>query len=126
LLAQDRSVRSFFEKLNYSIRKYFSDLITDVKSGEARVRRAEQIAELLLATMEAERELPPILQAAFLRNERAREGWRLMTPIKRRGHLMGIFYCKSPDSRAKRVAKAVQEAANIAEKKTSAALRRKN
>lgn len=49
--------------------------ITEVKSPEARARHAGQIAERLLATMEAELELPPILQVQFARDSRAREGW---------------------------------------------------
>jgi uncharacterized protein YdeI (YjbR/CyaY-like superfamily) len=117
-LAQDRALREWFGKLNHSIRKYFSDQIADVKNAGTRRRRAEQTAELLLATMEGERETPPILQAAFARDGRAREGWKLMTAVQRRGHLMGIFYYKNPESRGKRLAKAMQQAIAIAEKKT--------
>jgi uncharacterized protein YdeI (YjbR/CyaY-like superfamily) len=93
---------------------------TGVKSGEARVRRAEQIAECLLQAMEAERELPPALEAAFAEDSRAMKGWRLMSPIQRRGHLMGIFYYRNPAPRAKRVAKAMADAARIAEKRMKA------
>lgn len=79
-LAEDRLLRRWFDKLNYSTRKYINDWIAEVKSAGARTRRAEQIAERLLATMEAERELPPILQIAFAQNSRAREGWERMSP----------------------------------------------
>src|SRR5258707_7795562 len=72
-LAEDRSLRRWFDTLNYSMRKYINDWIAQVKSGEARTRRAQQIAERLLATMEAERELPPILPIAFAHNLPARE-----------------------------------------------------
>jgi uncharacterized protein YdeI (YjbR/CyaY-like superfamily) len=92
-----------------------------VKSGEARLRRAEQIAERLLATMEAERALPPILQVAFARNHRAREGWERMSPSRRRMHLLGIFYYQNLEARARRVAKAVQDAAELAEKRRTTA-----
>ncbi len=78
-LAEDRKMRDWFGKLSFSFRRYLSTQITDVKSAEARRRRAEQTAELMLATMEGEREVPPILQAAFARDGRAREGWNLMT-----------------------------------------------
>ena len=37
-----------------------------------------------------------------------------MTPVQRRGHLMGIFYYKSPESRQKRADKAIAEALKIA------------
>jgi uncharacterized protein YdeI (YjbR/CyaY-like superfamily) len=119
-LAEDRALRVWYDKLTYSIRKYLVALITDVKNAGTRARRAEQIAELLLATMEAERELPPILQAAFARDGRAREGWSLMSATQRRGHLLGIFYYRNPESRGRRAAKAVQNAVEIAEKKQKA------
>jgi uncharacterized protein YdeI (YjbR/CyaY-like superfamily) len=116
-LAQDRSLRRWYDRLNHSTRNEISKWVSDVKSAEARRRRAEQIAERLFATMEAERDLPPILQVAFAHDPRARQGWELMSPSRRRGHLLGIFYYRDPESRARRVAKAVQEAVERAEKK---------
>lgn len=116
-LAEDRKLREWFGELSFSIRKYLSTQVADVKNPAARRRRAEQTAELLLLTMEGEREVPPILQAAFARDGRAREGWKLMTARQRRGNLMAIFYYKSPESRAKRLAKVIQQAVEIAEKK---------
>jgi uncharacterized protein YdeI (YjbR/CyaY-like superfamily) len=124
-LAEDRSLRQWFDKLNYSTRKYINDWIAEVKSAEARMRRAEQIAERLLATMEAERELPPILQIAFAHNLRAREGWERMSAARRRGHLLGIFYYRNPEARGRRVDKALQDAADFAEKTASKAIRRR-
>lgn len=115
--AEDRSLGRYFEKLNYSTRKWIADWITDVKSADARVRRSEQIAERLLETMEAERELPPLLQVAFARHPRARAGWELMSASRRRGHLLGIFYYRTPEARAGRIAKALEDAAALAEKK---------
>jgi hypothetical protein len=117
-LAEDRSLRRWFDKLNYSTRKSITDWITEVKSIEARTRRAEQIAERLLATMEAERELPPILQIVFTQNPRAREGWERMSASHRRAHLLGIFYYRNPEARARRVDKTVQEAVAFVEKRT--------
>jgi uncharacterized protein YdeI (YjbR/CyaY-like superfamily) len=117
-LAENKALRAWFGKLNYSIQKFVSDRITDVKHPEVRARRAEAIAEHLLATMEGERELPPILQAAFTRDPRAREGWKLMSPTQRRGPLFGIYGNKNPESRGKRLAKAMEEAVSIAERKT--------
>ncbi|MBZ5599506.1 MAG: YdeI/OmpD-associated family protein [Acidobacteriia bacterium] len=116
-LAEDRSLRRWFDRLNHSTRNEISKWVSDVKSAEARTRRAEQIAERLLATMEAERELPPILQVAFAQDPRARQGWALMSPSRRRGHLLGIFYYRDPESRARRVEKAVRDAAELAEKR---------
>ena len=115
-LDEDRFLRRWFEQLNYSIRKWIGDLITQVKSPDARLRRAEQIAEQLLATMEAEQELPPILKAAFARDPRAFEGWQRMSPLRRRGNLLAIFYYRSPEARDRRVAKVLEEAAALAAK----------
>lgn len=119
ILSEDRSFLRWFDQLNYSTRKWVTDWITDVKSAEARVRRSEQVAEQLLSTMEAERELPPILQLAFARNPRAREGWEQMSDSARRGQLLAIFYYRTPESRARRVAKVIEEAAAVAERKCS-------
>src|SRR5204862_6090302 len=104
----------------YSTRKEISVWITQVKSAEARERRAQQIAERLLATMEAERELPPILQVTFARNSLAREGWERMSLSRRRMHLFGIFYYRSPEARARRIEKMMQEAEKYAEKRVKA------
>jgi uncharacterized protein YdeI (YjbR/CyaY-like superfamily) len=110
-LSQDRSLRRWFDNLSYSIRKWIGDWIVQPKSAEARARRAEQIAERLLATMEAEKELPPILKAAFARDPRAFAGWQRMSPSHRRHHLLGLFYYRSPEARDRRLAKMLDEAA---------------
>ena len=116
MLSQDRSLRRWHDELNYSTRNDIAKWITDPKGAEARVRRAEQIAERLLAVMEAERELPPVLQVAFARQPHAREGWDLMSASRRRGHLFGIFYYRTPDGQACRIDKMLDDAAALAEK----------
>lgn len=117
-LAEDRAFRKWFDTLNYSTRKWISDWVTQPKSTASRARRAEQVAEQLLSTMEAERELPPALKLAFTRDPRALGGWNLMSPYHRRGLLIAIFYYRSPESRARRVEKVVEEAIAVAEKKS--------
>jgi uncharacterized protein YdeI (YjbR/CyaY-like superfamily) len=119
ILNEDRSLRRWFDQLSYSIRKWLADWVTQVKSADARVRRAEQVAEQLLSTMEAERDLPPVLKLAFARDPRAYQGWQLMSPTHRRGELLSIFYYRSPESRDRRIAKMVQDALAFAERKTS-------
>jgi hypothetical protein len=114
--AEDGALRRWFDKLNHSTRRAIADWVAEPKSAEARVRRAEQMVERLLSTMDAERELPPMLRIAFGRDPRALEGWKLMSPTHRRGHLLGIFYYREPGSRARRLAKAVQEARQYAER----------
>ena len=115
-LDEDRLLRRWFEQLNYSMRRWFGDQIVQVKKAETRVRRAEQLAELLLATMEAEQELPPILKAAFARDPRAFEGWQRMSPTHRRHQLLSIFHYRSPESRDRRVTKLLEEAVALAAK----------
>lgn len=109
--SQARPLQRWFDNLSYSMRRWMCDQVVQPKNASARVRRAEQIAELLLATMEAELELPPILKAAFARDPRAFEGWQRMTPTQRRGNLLSIFHYRSPESRGKRIAKMLEEAA---------------
>jgi uncharacterized protein YdeI (YjbR/CyaY-like superfamily) len=119
ILAEDRSFRAWFDTLNYSIRKWLTDWITQPKSAAARARRAEQVAEQLFSAMEAERDLPPALKLAFTRDPHALDGWNLMSPSHRRGQLIAIFYYRSPDSRARRLEKVVEEAIALAEKKSA-------
>jgi uncharacterized protein YdeI (YjbR/CyaY-like superfamily) len=118
ILNEDRSFRRWFDQLNYSTRKWIADWVSQVKSPEARVRRAEQVAEQLLATMEAECELPPILKLAFAREPHALAGWHRMSPLHRRGHLLGIFYYRTPDARERRIAKTIEDALAFAARKT--------
>jgi hypothetical protein len=119
ILAEDRAFSRWFATLNYSIRKWLSDWITQPKNSASRVRRAEQVAEQLLSAMEAERELPPVLKLAFTRDPRALEGWNLMSPLQRRGQLIAIFYYRSPDARSRRIDKVVESAIALAEKKSA-------
>ena len=119
ILGEDRSLRRWYDKLTPSARNDIAKWITDVKSGDARVRRAEQIAERLLAVMDAERELPPVLQVAFARHPHAREGWDAMSLSRRRGHLFGIFYYRTPDGRARRIDKMLDDARAVAEKQSN-------
>jgi uncharacterized protein YdeI (YjbR/CyaY-like superfamily) len=116
LLSEGRSLRRWYDELNHSTRSDIAKWIAEPKSAEARVRRAEQIAERLLAVMEAEQELPPILQRAFARHPRAREGWDGMSVSRRRGHLFGIFYYRTPDAQARRIGKMLDDATVLAEK----------
>jgi uncharacterized protein YdeI (YjbR/CyaY-like superfamily) len=110
-LSEERSLQRWFDNLSYSIRKWLTDWIAQPKSADARVRRAEQIAEQLMSAMDAERELPPILKAAFARDPRAWEGWQRMSPTRRRHTLLSIFYYRSPEARDRRIAKMLEEAA---------------
>ncbi len=109
-LGQGRALQRWFDSMSLSMRRWFCSQVAQPKSAAARVRRAEQIAELLLSTMEAERELPPILKAAFARDPRAFEGWQRMTPTMRRHNLLSVFHYRTPESRERRIAKLLEEA----------------
>jgi uncharacterized protein YdeI (YjbR/CyaY-like superfamily) len=118
-LSEGRSLRRWYDELNHSTRSDIAKWIAEPKSAAARVRRAEQIAERLLAVMEAEKELPPVLQVPFARHPRAREGWDRMSASRRRAHLFGIFYYRTPDAQARRIDKMLDDATALAEKKMS-------
>lgn len=120
-LAEDAMLRRWFEKLNFSTRVEIGRFVSEPKSAGTRERRAEQMAERLLAVMEAEYELPPVLQRAFAENPRALEGWRQMTPSGRRGHLFGIFYYRTPGGRARRMEKVMDAAVAVAERRAERA-----
>lgn len=107
-LGQDRRFRRWYEALSHSMRSEIAKWISDPKSATAQARRAEQIAERLMTTMDAERELPPILQAAFARSAKARAGWDSMTVTQRRRQLMAVFHYVSPESRARRISKILE------------------
>jgi uncharacterized protein YdeI (YjbR/CyaY-like superfamily) len=108
---EEKRLRKFYESFNTSIRRWIADEVANRKSAAARERRAEQVAEQLLETMEAERDLPPLIKAAFANDPKAFAGWKKMTPLQRRGQLLGVFYYRNPDSRARRLAKAMEFAA---------------
>ena len=121
ILAQDRSFRRWYDQLNPSTRVDIAKWVSEPKSPDARARRAEQIAERLLSAMEAEQDLPPVLKLAFARNPVAHDGWQQMSVAKRRGHLLGIFYYRTPEARALRIEKMLDEATALAER-----IRKKN
>jgi uncharacterized protein YdeI (YjbR/CyaY-like superfamily) len=98
-------LREWFDGLTEYMRREIGKWVMDVKSDEARMRRAEQMAERLLATMEGERELPPAIAAAFRARPRARAGWAKMTPVQQRGELMAVFYYRTPETQRKRIDK---------------------
>lgn len=109
LLKSEKTLAKWFAGLSESTRWEIAKWIEGVKSTEARQRRAEQMAERLMLTMESEKVLPPILEVAFHNAPAARKGWDAMTPTQRRGQLMAIFYYQSPEARQKRVNKVVED-----------------
>ena len=111
LLEEEDGLRGWYDGLTEYTRREIGKWVCGVKSEEARLGRAEQMAERLLATMEAERELPPAVANALGRNANAKQGWERMSVTHRRAHLMAVFSYRSPESRAKRIGKMVEECA---------------
>jgi uncharacterized protein YdeI (YjbR/CyaY-like superfamily) len=116
-LKESKRLAKYYNSLNYSTRREIAKMVGEAKQAETRRRRAEQMAVHLMETMEAERgDLPPLLRLALERNPQARAGWERMPPSQRRFHLFGITGYRSPESRARRVEKAVEEMVKYAEK----------
>jgi len=112
LLDDEPGLRAFYDSLSEARRRELGKWIVAVKSDEARLNRSRQAAERLLGAMEGERELPPLVQAAFRRRPRAKLGWEKLTPAQRRQELLAVFYYQSPEAREKRVAKLCDLAEN--------------
>jgi len=113
-----RGLRKYFDAISPSMQKGLTNIVAQPKSPEARRKRAEQMAEALLQAMEGEQDPPPILRAAFQRHPLAEAGWRAMTPIKRRNHLLGIFYRQTAEGREQRTQQAIEEAVSVAKQQS--------
>jgi uncharacterized protein YdeI (YjbR/CyaY-like superfamily) len=109
LLDDEPGLRAWYDELSEYTRREIGKWIAGVKSDASRMNRAQQVAERLLNTMEAEIELPPLIAEAFRKNAKARAGWQRMTPTQRRNELMAVFYY--PEAREKRLAKTIAAAA---------------
>jgi uncharacterized protein YdeI (YjbR/CyaY-like superfamily) len=125
VLKSYKRLQKFFDSLSYSMRNDLARRVSEAKHAETRRRRADQMAELLMQTMDAERELPPLMARALAADPQARQGWERMPPSHRRHNLMGIFYYRQPESRARRLGKALEMAREYAEKKANRAVKTK-
>lgn len=110
LLEDEAGLREWYDELSESQRREIGKWVLGVKSEEAQMRRAQQMAERLLATMEAELELPPIVARALRTRPKAEAGWERMTQTQRRSELMGVFYYQTPEARERRLQKLVEAA----------------
>ena len=110
-------MRKWFDRLNFSIRKWIVDYVSDAKAADTRRKRADRIAEQLMETMEAELELPPMIRLAFNRNPGAEEAWRSMTATQRRHNLLSLFHLRTPQSRMLRIQTMIDHALETLEKK---------
>jgi len=117
-LGESKRLLKFFNSLNPSQHREIARRIAESKSEETRRRRARQLAERLMETMEAERDLPPIMQLAFRQNPRAREKWERTSPSHRRAHLLAIFYYRTTEARARRMGKVIEDLLGIRKKES--------
>jgi uncharacterized protein YdeI (YjbR/CyaY-like superfamily) len=118
-IEEDEELLAYYKSFSYSMRKYFSDHITDPKSKQIQKKRAEELAVILMQMHDGEQNPPPILEAEFAHNPKAHKGWERMSSSHKRGHLWGIFYYKNPESCARRMAKAVEQMVEYANKKSN-------
>jgi uncharacterized protein YdeI (YjbR/CyaY-like superfamily) len=119
-LKEDKDLAAFFKSLSPSSRREIAARIADAKQPETRRRRADQFAERLYQTMEAERgDLPPFIKSALARTPKAREGWEKMPSSHKRWHLLSIFYYTNPEGRDRRIQKSIEMMADYAERRKS-------
>jgi len=116
-LSQSKRLKKFYESFNDSTRYEIARWVGLGKHAETRRRRAQQIGERLMETIEAEQTLPPLIERSLMQNPLARKGWELMPARHRRSHLIGIFGYRSPESRARRLAKAIEEMVQYAKRR---------
>ncbi len=110
LLDEAEGLREWYESLSEYTRREIGKWVQGVKSDEARLRRAQQMAERMLYTLEAEQELPPGIARALQSRPKATAGWAKMTPTQRRMELFAVGYYQTPESQANRIGKLCAEA----------------
>jgi hypothetical protein len=110
LLDDEAGLRQWYDGLSESMRREIGKWVLGVKSEESRMRRAQQMAERLLATMEAEQELPPLVARVLRDGSKAKAGWERMTVMQRRQELLGVFYYQTPEARGRRLQKLAEAA----------------
>jgi hypothetical protein len=112
-LNESRALRKWFDRLSYSIRGWYVDLVAEAKSPDTRRKRAERVAENVMEAMDAEHDVPPIMRLAFARHPGAEQGWRKLTENQRRHNLLAIFYKRTPESRLDRISKLIETTLKI-------------
>ncbi len=83
--------------------------LSQPKSEASRKKRADHMAERLMLTMEAERELPLSLKNA-LHRAGAMPGWKSLTPMQRRMLLLAVYRPVGMEGRERQTARLVDAA----------------
>jgi hypothetical protein len=108
----DEDLLAWVAALRDSWQRWISGWIMEPKSEEARQRRADQMAERLLLTMEAEHgELPPLFARKLRRTPNAMAGWERTVLNRRRTYLMHFFGTRSAQAREKALMEIVEACA---------------
>jgi len=105
LLDDEPGLREWYDSLSENTRRQMATYLNEPQSDAARRKRAGQMAERMFGTMEAERELPPMIVAAFRQRPKAKAGWQKMTPTQRRMELFAVHAYKTPESIQRRIEK---------------------
>ena len=119
ILDSERELKKYFRSLSPSMQRFIARGVGESKNKETRLRRADAATELLMLVMEGEKEPPPLLRSVFLRYPLAQSGWDKMPLSHKRGHLYGIFQSANPESRARRVERAVAMMLRYAKRRQS-------
>ncbi len=114
----DQTLLRWTMALSAWMRREIRVWVLEPKSEDAQVRRAEHMAERLLATMEAEVELPPMIASALRRTPGAMRGWESMTPMQRRMGLLAIFRPHGMEGRQRQIQKVVDACVERAKKES--------
>ena len=107
-LRASRQLQKFYESLSPSIRRDIAKWVASAKQVTTPVRRAERTAERFMETIEAERELPPIMRQLLLRDHNLAETWNRLTPSHRRRYLLMTFYYQDPLTRVRAFERAIR------------------
>ncbi len=104
----DAELLAWARTLRPSWQREIAHWVMEPKSEEARLRRCAGMAERLLLTMEAERELPAALARRLRGTRDAMAGWERMTVNRRRDYLLTYFGAKSVEARENQLVRLVQ------------------
>jgi uncharacterized protein YdeI (YjbR/CyaY-like superfamily) len=104
----DAELLAWVSTLRESWQREITRWVTSPKSDEAKQRRCDDLAERLLLTMDAERELPLFLKRRLQATRDAWEGWQRMSLGCRRDYLLVIFGAKSEAARENQITRMLE------------------
>ena len=114
-LRVSRQLQKFYQSLSPSTRREIAKWVASAKQAETRVRRAERTAERFMETIEAERELPPMIRQLLSRDPAISEIWNRMTGSHRRRYLLMTFHYQDPLTRVRAFERAIRTVGSDAE-----------